>query len=339
MEGELMYNIQAVKKGFFIKLNKGEVFMKRVLLICLVVVLITGGIFAVTKYYSHLKAIPPNAAVPAKGDQVNSEQQEKLKEVNLFYTNNKYIESEDESQPKVISIIRKVNYDKMTLAEAAVRELQKKPTAEGLVTSIPDEAKLLSVDVKEGMAYVNFSSEGLNGGSLEEMLTINQIVSTLLNINGINSVRFLKDGQPADDLMGHADTSEPFYKKKDIKIEELQLGDMKLYVKKDEFLKKFGEPTLIRTGKTDNVKYFDYSDFKATVTDGEVSEISTTSDKFVTPSGLKVGDTEERAMSIYGEPSSAYRGTLNYKVGHEYELLHIKVKDKKVIEIRVNLAD
>ena len=334
-----MYNIQAVKKGFLIKLNKGEVFMKRVLLICLVVLIITGGIFAVTKYYSNLGATPPNSAMPASGNQVNSEQQAKVKEVNLYYANNKYIETEDESRPKVISIIRKVNYDKMTLAEAAVRELQKKPNVEGVVTSIPDEAKLLSVDVKDGMVYVNFSSEGLNGGSLEEILTINQIVSTLLNLDGIDGVKFLKDGKPADDLMGHADTSEPFYKKKDIKIEELQLGDMKLYTKKDDFVKKFGEPAVIRAGKTDNGEYFDYSDFKVVITNGEVSEISTVSDKFATPSGLKVGDIQKRVMDIYGEPSSIYRGTLNYKVGPEYELLHMKVKDEKVIEIKVNLAD
>lgn len=331
--------IYSVKISCVIKENKGELFMKNVLLICLMVLLIAGGGFIVSSLISKQGKIPQNIIIPSKENQDKDKQQEKVKEVSLYFANEKYIKTGDESQIKVIAVKRKVNYDKIILAEAAVRELLKNPGIEGLSTGIPEKTKLVSVVVKEGSAYVNFATEGLNGSSLQETLTVEQIVSTLLDLEGINSVQFLKDGKPTEDLMGHLDTSQPFYRKKNIKINELQLGEMKLYTKRDEFFEKIGEPLAVKKDKTGFIEYFDYPDFKVVVTDGEVSQISTTSDKFATPSGVKVGDTQKKVKDIYGEPSSYYRGVLNYKVGPEFELLHIKVKNDKVIEIKINLAD
>ncbi len=76
---------------------------------------------------------------------------------------------------------------------------------------IPTSIKLLGVEVSNGTAFVNFSQEGLFGGSMEEYFTVNQIVGSLLELNNIDRVQFLIDGgEKAESLMGHFDISEPF---------------------------------------------------------------------------------------------------------------------------------
>ncbi|MBR6701280.1 MAG: GerMN domain-containing protein [Firmicutes bacterium] len=68
-----------------------------------------------------------------------------------------------------------------------------------------------NVTVEDGMAYVDFSSEGLEGGATTEMVLIDQIVYTLANsFEEIAAVQFTVDGQKTETLMGHIDTSEAF---------------------------------------------------------------------------------------------------------------------------------
>ena len=68
---------------------------------------------------------------------------------------------------------------------------------------------MLGAWTKERLAYVNFSSENLHGGSLQEMLLVNQIVKTLTALPGIDQVQFLVDGEKRETLMGHLSTDEP----------------------------------------------------------------------------------------------------------------------------------
>ncbi len=69
---------------------------------------------------------------------------------------------------------------------------------------------MLSVELSEDTVYVNFAGEGMYGGSLQESFTINQIVASLLELDGVHKVQFLIDGEKTDSLMGHLEIEEPF---------------------------------------------------------------------------------------------------------------------------------
>ena len=317
--------------------------MKKIVMGCIALLLI-----AVVSYFvgetikgSFDPASVNNKAINGKGSSVETkvidpEPREKEKEVNLYYANQEYIKTGNESLQKMVVIKKKIKYGVTSLAEVVVRELMNKPETEGVSTEIPQTAKLIDVKVEGDMVYVNFASDGLNGGSGQEDMLIKQIVNTLTDLEGVNRVQFLKDGKKEETLMGHANAMIPY--SKELSIDELKLGELKLRMKRDEFVEKFGEPKTKRFEHNGVEEYLEYEDFKVVVIDGEVSRISTTSDKYVGPRGLKVGDSTEQMMNIYGEPASRHKEILNYKVGPEYELLHIKVKDEKVEEISINLA-
>lgn len=131
-------------------------------------------------------------------------------EVILYFANNEYINTGDESLEKLIPEKRIVEYGDISLEEVIVKELMKGPKKDNLSTVIPTSIKLLGVEVSNGTAFVNFSQEGLFGGSMEEYFTVNQIVGSLLELNNIDRVQFLIDGEKVESLMGHFDISEPF---------------------------------------------------------------------------------------------------------------------------------
>lgn len=132
------------------------------------------------------------------------------KEVTLYFANKKYIETGDESLEKLIPEKRVIEYGNSSLEEAVVRELMNGPKSDQLSSGIPTTAKLLGVEVADGTAFVNFVQEGMFGGSMQEIFTINQIVKSLIELDSIDRVQFLLDGKKAESLMGHFEISEPF---------------------------------------------------------------------------------------------------------------------------------
>lgn len=139
-----------------------------------------------------------------KGDSIEQEQVE----LTLYFPNKEYIETGQENLMMVLPEKREVYLDNRTMAKAAMEELLKGPKSPEL-SGLPERLKLIGVKVENGIAYVDFSSEGLSGGSLEESLVIRSVVMTLTEIQGINKVQFLVDGKIPETLMGHADVSTP----------------------------------------------------------------------------------------------------------------------------------
>lgn len=134
------------------------------------------------------------------------------KEVKLFFVNEEFIQSGDESLEKLVSENRTLEYGSITLEEAIVKALMIGAEGEGIRTVIPATAKLLGVEVADGTAFVNFAQEGMFGGSMEETFTINQIVASLVDLDSVDRVQFLLDGQKGESLMGHYGIEEPFEK-------------------------------------------------------------------------------------------------------------------------------
>lgn len=131
-------------------------------------------------------------------------------EVSLYFVNSQYIESGDEDLDKLIPEERTIEYDDISLEEAIVRNLMEGPKDENLDTLIPEEAELLEVNVSDGTAFVNFSKKGMNGGSMQETFTIDQIVTSLLELDSVDKVQFLLDGEKEESLMGHIEIMHPF---------------------------------------------------------------------------------------------------------------------------------
>lgn len=76
----------------------------------------------------------------------------------------------------------------------------------------PKNLAVRSVDIKDGIATVDFSKElqELSGGQTTETLFISAIVNTLTEYPTVTGVRFTKEGAPIQKLSGHYDMTQTF---------------------------------------------------------------------------------------------------------------------------------
>jgi spore germination protein GerM len=100
---------------------------------------------------------------------------------------------------KVVAEKRDVTYEKGRKIEAVIfEELAKGPVTKGLGNVIPKDAKVLSVENKNGVCNLNLSKEFIDNchtGSAGESMIINSIVNSITEIPGNKSVQFLIEGQ------------------------------------------------------------------------------------------------------------------------------------------------
>lgn len=101
---------------------------------------------------------------------------------------------------KLVSVGREVS-TRLTSAETALRALLSGPDARehqrGITTEIPDDTRLLSVEILDQIADVNLSREFQSpapSGSI--LLRVAQVVRTTASIAGVTAVRFSIDGEP-----------------------------------------------------------------------------------------------------------------------------------------------
>ncbi len=97
-------------------------------------------------------------------------------------------------------------------AELVIRELIAGPREAGHSRTIPDGTKLLSLDIVDGVAYVDFSRELQTnhwGGSAGELFTIMSVVNSLTEDPSITAVQFLVEGRRVESIAGHIDTTGP----------------------------------------------------------------------------------------------------------------------------------
>lgn len=108
-----------------------------------------------------------------------------------------------------------------TLEKVVVEELIKGPKNQGGISIIPTETKVLSVETKNGVCFVNLSKEFVDkyqGGTAGEMLTIYSIVNTLTELDTISSVQILIEGEKRDAFV-HLAINEPLARNKSLIIE------------------------------------------------------------------------------------------------------------------------
>jgi germination protein M len=95
---------------------------------------------------------------------------------------------------------------------SVIQALIEGPKNQKLASTLPKGTKLLSVKVKNNIAYLDFSKEIMvnhTGGSAGETMTIYSMVNSLCQINGIKSVQFLINGHIIDSIWGNMETVEP----------------------------------------------------------------------------------------------------------------------------------
>lgn len=143
-------------------------------------------------------------AETTKETAVVKDEEIKTKEVVLYF-------SDDQAEQLVGE---KRNIEDPT-AKSIVLELIKGPGAanEGVET-LPSDLKVLDVQVKDGIASVDFSGDSvqkISGGATGEGMALYSIINTLiLNQDfGITKVQFLVDGKKVDSIKGHYDVSVP----------------------------------------------------------------------------------------------------------------------------------
>ena len=125
--------------------------------------------------------------------------------VNLYFGNASGDKILRESRPVVATV-------ETGLQAAALAELLRGPKTAGLHALLSKEARVLSVTVRDRIAYADFSRElvtKFGGGSMTEALAIASIADTLTDFAGVRRVQILIEGRPVETLGGHMDISQP----------------------------------------------------------------------------------------------------------------------------------
>lgn len=108
-------------------------------------------------------------------------------------TFNLYFANSDKSA--IVAEKREIAIDGKDSVEAAMEALMNGPTDQNLKRTIPEDAKLIDINVVEGTAIVNFSKELLNENGMVGIIEKASLVNTLTDIEGINKVKILVEGK------------------------------------------------------------------------------------------------------------------------------------------------
>ena len=117
----------------------------------------------------------------------------------------------DEVKSEVIKEERLIGYDEL-LGEIIIQELIKGPaTVSQCKPVLPKETRLISFSIKDGIAYVNLSSDAVfeMTGSQEEIL-LKAIASSLSQLESVDKIMITIDNQGVDTLGGNFNISKPF---------------------------------------------------------------------------------------------------------------------------------
>ncbi|MHB8172710.1 MAG: GerMN domain-containing protein [Thermincolia bacterium] len=125
----------------------------------------------------------------------------------------------NEQGTTLVPVTKEVPLEDKPIAEMVIEELIKGPRPASLGKAIPDGAKLLSLEVKDGIAYVDWSKEFQTnhwGGSAGDSNTIYSIVNSLTELPDIKKVQFMLEGKREESIFGHVSTGEPLARNEEI---------------------------------------------------------------------------------------------------------------------------
>ncbi|WP_227521911.1 GerMN domain-containing protein [Bacillus solitudinis] len=132
----------------------------------------------------------------------NAVEEELATPVELFFA--------DDNVMDIYRVERMIEASDEELFKATLNAWIEGPNEEGLVSLIPEDVIVQSVEEDQGVAHVSFSPallEAQVGSGVEEML-LQQIALTMKQF-GFNETQILIDGEVVPELFGHMDTSSP----------------------------------------------------------------------------------------------------------------------------------
>ena len=106
----------------------------------------------------------------------------------------------------------------LSLEKTAINELLKGPKKEKLSRAISEDVKLLGIETKDNVCFVNFSSEFISktpSGSLATTLALYSVVNTLCELDNVESVQVLVNGETGAEL-GNLVLDIPYEKNKEL---------------------------------------------------------------------------------------------------------------------------
>ena len=109
----------------------------------------------------------------------------------------------DKDAINLVRDTRKVALIDNSVEKTVVHELIKGPKNENCISTIPAETKVISVETKDGICFVNLSSQFVtkhSDGSIAETFTVYSIVNSLTELDGVERVQFLVEGKKVDVL-------------------------------------------------------------------------------------------------------------------------------------------
>ena len=106
--------------------------------------------------------------------------------------------------------------DEVALATAIMNELIAGPTQAGLYRTLPENVVVNHIEIDDGLAIVDLSSEvQASHGSAGEYIALFSITNSLTELDFIDAVKILIDGEAVDTLSGHFDLRDPLTRNED----------------------------------------------------------------------------------------------------------------------------
>ncbi|MGE5614344.1 MAG: GerMN domain-containing protein [Bacillota bacterium] len=164
-----------------------------------------------------------------------------------------YFPTEDNSALKMEE--REIQVFDGAILKACVLALADGPVTEGLRNPIPEGTELIGINLKDGVAIVDFSKEFLKTNGLSEITARLSVVNTLTRINGVDKVRIHIEGKemigPSGEPLGDM---EPALLNEDGTPVAQERKTVTLYFSDNEAMYLVGEEREIIVSGTDSIE-------------------------------------------------------------------------------------
>ena len=167
--------------------------MNRKTLIIIIVLVIAIAITGILLWSNRSKNMEENVIQP---QEEITDVQMRTALVTLYYMNKETKELTPEG--KMIDV-KKLLADPY---ETLINLLIEQPKNEKLQSAIPNGTKVLGAELKGDIVYLDLSNEFIENNSVEEKTIINAIVNTLTELNEVNGVKILINGQENKEFKG-----------------------------------------------------------------------------------------------------------------------------------------
>ena len=167
--------------------------MNRKTLIIIIVLVIAIAITGILLWSNRSKNTEENVIQPQ--EEITDEQM-RTALVTLYYMNKETKELTPEG--KMIDVKKLLTDPYETLINLIIEQ----PKNEKVQSAIPNGTKVLGAELKGDVVYLDLSNEFIENNSVEEKTIINAIVNTLTELNEVNGVKILINGQENKEFKG-----------------------------------------------------------------------------------------------------------------------------------------